>query len=698
MATRLRRGRTPPFGTVLVGRGSIAAHVLPVALVLAVSSVLYYRTLGSFFLADDYHALAFARNVLAMSSAREVLEAVLAPVHGGAFLRPVGRMLWAADYAAWELNPTGYHLTNLGLHVINSLLVYCLARRIAHRRRIAVLAALVFVCHPLCVETVAWLSARNDLLCACFYLGSLNAYASFSQSRRGGYLGISMMLAFLALMSKEMAASLPGVVALYEMLFGERGAGRKLDRLWGTARATLPFLGVAGSYLLIRWALLGGLGGYAEGGGPPAFSEVDVGRTLWGLARFVERALLPVKGGVLSLWGGAIPMAYLLGLGAYLFWAGVSLTGTRARLQPWFIFGLAWVVISSLTAHNLLLLPDDLRNSRYLYVTLVGWSVIMGFGLGPRSRPRSRSRFPNVGQTALAAVVLVVFSGLTWRHVAAWKQAGVVTQAIWDQLHAMHPKLRDGTQLTVVGIPESVAGAYIIPGDTLDSAVRLHYPVSADLRAFNASDVNDWDGAAPSPQEMELGKKDLVLQWEQGERLVDVTDRLAGILDRRRADASVGAASLPSWDLGTTGPLDWELASGLKIRPGSEPGLALVATNADPYLHCRGVNLDPVSVGEFAVRMSASCGDQLEGVSDLFWATADDPVFDDVKRARIRVELDGVTRDYRFELGSNVTWLTSGRVVGLRLDPIDCSGTIRIERLAVEAQGTVRRDRATSGG
>src|SRR5262245_56553441 len=100
---------------------------------------------------------------------------------------PVAWLTFGADYVVWQMNPFGYHLGSLLLHVLNTLLVYRLARRLlepgAPRAGLepgltlgAALAALVFALHPLRVESVAWVTERRGVLAALFCLLSVLAY------------------------------------------------------------------------------------------------------------------------------------------------------------------------------------------------------------------------------------------------------------------------------------------------------------------------------------------------------------------------------------------------------------------------------------------------------------------------------------------------------------------------------------------
>jgi protein O-mannosyl-transferase len=122
------------------------------------------------------------------------------------------------EHRLWGGHVLGYHLVNIALHALAA----CLLVRIVRRLELpgAWLAGLLFALHPLCVESVAWISEKS-VLSGVFYLGAALAYLHFDESRKRSRYWVALGLFVLALLTKTVTATLPG--ALLVLLWWRRG-------------------------------------------------------------------------------------------------------------------------------------------------------------------------------------------------------------------------------------------------------------------------------------------------------------------------------------------------------------------------------------------------------------------------------------------------------------------------------------------
>jgi tetratricopeptide (TPR) repeat protein len=98
---------------------------------------------------------------------------------------PLTQWSFMLDYQLYGLKPWGYHLTNVLLHAVNTVLVFWVLRRMTGATWRSLMVAGLFGLHPLRVESVAWISQRKDVLSTMFWMLTVWAYAGYVQRRAG---------------------------------------------------------------------------------------------------------------------------------------------------------------------------------------------------------------------------------------------------------------------------------------------------------------------------------------------------------------------------------------------------------------------------------------------------------------------------------------------------------------------------------
>ena len=148
--------------------------------------------------------------------------------------RPLVNLSFAIDYHFWEQDATGYHATNIVLHVLSSLLLWALVYRTLRLDffgnrfdRVAgvlsFLSALLWALHPLNTESVGYITQRTESMMGLFYLATIYASLRYWQAQGGPARAVWLILAtvacFAGALSKEMIASAPAVALAYERTF-----------------------------------------------------------------------------------------------------------------------------------------------------------------------------------------------------------------------------------------------------------------------------------------------------------------------------------------------------------------------------------------------------------------------------------------------------------------------------------------------
>lgn len=186
--------------------------------------------------------------------------------HEGAS-RLVSNLSISLDYALFELDPFGYHLTNLLLHALNVVLLGLLGHALLSREdevlansasvrpnptdhgTTVILAAALFAVHPLNSEAVNYCNARPNLWVTAFYLSAVlaalraRALPAGGRARRWGAWALFAVALCLALLSKELAVTVLVMAPLVLWWFAE---AQPIPR----ARPYLVVLAVAGLLLL----------------------------------------------------------------------------------------------------------------------------------------------------------------------------------------------------------------------------------------------------------------------------------------------------------------------------------------------------------------------------------------------------------------------------------------------------------------
>ncbi len=241
-------------------------------LIIFISVLLYINSLSNTFVYDDVYIITENYLIKSLENLPKLFQKDYLLLSGELSYRPIVTLSYFIDYAIWQLNPVGYHLTNVILHTVTVFLFYCLIKSICKRHRVSIFATLLFLSHPILTETVNAVCYREDILASLFFLLAFICFVKirFPISEKGTslkqtntrfipYYILSCASYCLALFSKEMAITLPILLVLFDLLYplGNKSKTSTISsKLIGTGR-WVPFYGgyiaVTGFYLFIRF-------------------------------------------------------------------------------------------------------------------------------------------------------------------------------------------------------------------------------------------------------------------------------------------------------------------------------------------------------------------------------------------------------------------------------------------------------------
>ena len=134
--------------------------------------------------------------------------------------RPIRTLVLAILYHFFGENPVGYHVVNLLIHVMTTLVAFHLVRVLTDQPRTAFLSAFVFAVHPIQTDSVAYISGIRDTLCGLFYLTSFYFFLNYRKTPGVGLLMACLLFNGLGVFTKEPAASLVFMYFMYDFTKG----------------------------------------------------------------------------------------------------------------------------------------------------------------------------------------------------------------------------------------------------------------------------------------------------------------------------------------------------------------------------------------------------------------------------------------------------------------------------------------------
>ena len=433
----------------------------------------------------------------------------------GGHYQPLSWMTLGLDYLLWGMNPRGYHLTNVLVHAANAVLFWFVSLRLlslAFFRTSAAkdlalhvaagLAALVFSVHPLRVESVAWATARRDVLSAFFFLWTLLCYLRASTvaetvSARRRWMTAAVFVYALSLLSKAIGMTLPVVLLALDVyplrrLGGGSGKwfGPGVRRIWFEK---VPFLLLAAIFGIVALLIQGDAG---------ALKPLE----RYGLASRLAQALF---GAVFYLWKTAIPLGlsplyelpaelgpldwpYILG-GVAVLGISIALLALRERwpagLAIWVYYLVVLAPVSGITQTGAQITAD-----RYSYLSCLGWAILAGAGLLRCWRAWIGGRIglrTLITVEGLAIAIVVGLGVLSWRQVQVWHDS----EKLWRHVLAIDPKS---------SIAHNSLGVVLVGRGELKEAIE-HYREALQMDPAYAKAHNNLGSALAMRGELQEG-------------------------------------------------------------------------------------------------------------------------------------------------------------------------------------------------
>jgi hypothetical protein len=390
----------------------IARLKVPIA-ILFLTFLAYARVIGYEFVYDDVGQIVENRNLQSWSEVPLYFTQHSwshADSGGGTYYRPLFLVWLLLNRSLFGLAAWAWHTSALSLHLLCTLAVYFLARRLTASDAAAGFASLIFGLHPVHVEVVSWISGANESLMALLVLTSFLCFLHADESdRRRLYLAASLALYALAALAKETALILPLVVFAYRWIAAPADGESGLRRIRSAFEQSASYLFVTALYFAARVTAIGGFGQIHT-----VLSASTILLTWPSLIWFyVKHLILPV--GLSAFYDTPYVMkatvSTVLLPGIFVAVAG-ALVLFVARQSSAMRSAAIILILPLLPVLNIAVFQEgDIAHDRYLYLSSVGLSIIVAVVLTRLQLGAPLLGLPAAQAVATASLVVLMIVG-----------------------------------------------------------------------------------------------------------------------------------------------------------------------------------------------------------------------------------------------------------------------------------------------
>ncbi|MBN2774068.1 MAG: tetratricopeptide repeat protein [Prolixibacteraceae bacterium] len=338
---------------------------------------------------------------------------------------PLTMLSLALDYRLFEMDPFYFHLVNILFHLLNTLLVFVLIKKLTKGNLFVVFfTAIFFAIHPMHVESVVWISERKDVLYAFFFLTGLLFYHQYILKKKIVWLMISFLTFVLSVLSKSAAVVFPVVLFLIDY-FEKRKINLK------SIAEKLPFLAVSIWIGLVAIGTQSQSSALGEFAGYSLFERITI--AAYGFITYVIKFAVPFKLSSFHPYpDGKLPVTYILALiVTVLFLIYVII---KFKKQRELFFGTVFYLVTIALVLQLFPVGDALIAERYTYIPYIGLAMVY---LIYTQKTIQKRPFGNLKYVVLGilAVQLIFFANVTYLRTKVWKDS----ESLWTDVIGKYP-------------------------------------------------------------------------------------------------------------------------------------------------------------------------------------------------------------------------------------------------------------------
>ncbi|HUN56232.1 MAG TPA: hypothetical protein VMU29_13860 [Smithella sp.] len=428
-----------------------------IILLIVASCAAFGRLAGSEFINHDDQAFVTENSYVQSGITLDGIRWAFSTSYYGGWV-PLSWLSYMFDYQFYGLNASGYHVTNLILHILSALLLFWLFTRMTGAIWKSAFVAALFALHPLHVESVAWISERRDVLSAFFWMLTLCLYVYYAEKPVIKRYLLVLFSFFCALMSKSMVVTLPVVMILLDYWPLNRLQSQKAKTSLtdvmplsthqsiqeteskkeapteNTSRAVarkLPETRIAG--IIPLWQLWEKIPFFVLSAVIAVMKMYDhynitysyypLGSRLANapvsFVTYLEKTFIPYGLTIFYPFPDKLPLWQVMGATILILVISIAVIVMAKRL-PYLLIGWLWYAITLLPVIGILPIDIYAMADRYSYLPSIGIAVMLAWGiplLFKHEDIRKKILFP------ASTAFFIIMAVLTWQQCGYWKNS-----------------------------------------------------------------------------------------------------------------------------------------------------------------------------------------------------------------------------------------------------------------------------------
>lgn len=353
-----------------------------IILIVILGVILYVNTLGNEMFWDDFDSIInnqyvhdlqhfpkyFSENLIAGSGL------------GSQYWRPMLLTTFSIQWQLWQDWAPGYHFVNASFHIANAIFLFYILFYLFKNSWLALFTALIFLAHPLQTEAVTYVAGLGDPLSVFFMFLGLLFYLKFRFSEKDAIESemyyLSLVMYIFALMTKETAIIMPGLIFLADFFFTDKRVKPFFDRLKTSFQRILSFASVGLLYIFLRATVLNFGSSFNLYGEPTPFTEnfyyrlFTFFRTLTVYFRLLFLPFNLHMERTVEIATSLSSPSVIVGGGIFVGLLGIAFW--LVKKVPIVSFGILWFFVALFPMSNLLIPVNDLIYEHWMYVPMVG--------------------------------------------------------------------------------------------------------------------------------------------------------------------------------------------------------------------------------------------------------------------------------------------------------------------------------------